>query len=226
MNTKSLFDQFLQPMANANTSSSGLDVKTLTTGAAAGGIMGLLLGSKSGLKVLGNAATFGGLAVVGGLAYRALRDWQDSKSEPSGSESLAPHKSIDFKETPAEYLANGDSPSSNLELALVLAMIAAAKADGKIDSSEQRRIFESIDKAPLAKADKETVFQSFDEVPSPEQISSFVKTLEHRSEVFLVSCLSADSQHPQVQAHLSKLAQALELPNELVERLKLQRDQE
>jgi len=225
MNTKSLFEQFLKPLADSKMA-GGFDGKTLGTGAAAGGIMGLLLGSKSGRKVLGSAASVGGLAVVGGLAYRALREWQEGKAATLPAEAAAPRNTTAFRADSDEDSRNESSASSNLELALVFAMIAAAKADGQIDSSEQRRIFESIDKAPLSKAHKDAVFQSFDEVPSPEQISSLVKTLEHRSEVYLVSCMIGDSEHPQVHAHLSHLARALELPNELVEQLKLQRDNE
>jgi len=43
----------------------------LAGGAAAGGIMALLVSSKSARKVAGTAATYGGAALLGGLAYRA-----------------------------------------------------------------------------------------------------------------------------------------------------------
>ncbi|MEM8665240.1 MAG: DUF533 domain-containing protein, partial [Pseudomonadota bacterium] len=43
----------------------------LITGAAAGGLAGLLLGSKKPRKIAGTALKVGGVALVGGLAYKA-----------------------------------------------------------------------------------------------------------------------------------------------------------
>ena len=47
----------------------------LAGGAMTGGVMALLLGNKSARKFAGTAATFGGAALLGGLAYKAYKNW-------------------------------------------------------------------------------------------------------------------------------------------------------
>ncbi len=51
----------------------------LAGGALAGGLVGLLAGTKTGRKIGKNALAYGGTAVLGGLAYKAWRDWQSGK---------------------------------------------------------------------------------------------------------------------------------------------------
>ena len=53
----------------------------LMGGAAAGGVVALLLGSKKARKFAGKAAGYGGAAVVGGLAYRALQNWRQAPQQ-------------------------------------------------------------------------------------------------------------------------------------------------
>ena len=48
-------------------------------GAVAGGLAALVLGSKGGRKLAGDALQLGGMAVVGALAYKAYRDWQAAR---------------------------------------------------------------------------------------------------------------------------------------------------
>src|SRR4051794_4768464 len=49
-------------------------------GALAGGLAGILLGTRQGRKVAGTAATVGGMALVGALAYEAYRNWQSGRA--------------------------------------------------------------------------------------------------------------------------------------------------
>jgi uncharacterized membrane protein YebE (DUF533 family) len=55
----------------------------LAGGVAAGGVMALLMGNKSARKLAGKAATFGGTALLGGLAYKAYQNWQGNQSPQS-----------------------------------------------------------------------------------------------------------------------------------------------
>src|SRR5690606_608407 len=48
-------------------------------GLAAGGLLGLLLGSRKGRKMAGSLITYGGAAALGLMAYRAFRNWQDGQ---------------------------------------------------------------------------------------------------------------------------------------------------
>lgn len=51
----------------------------LAGGAAAGGVMALLMSNNSARKVMGNVATIGGSALVGGIAYKAFDNWKQNR---------------------------------------------------------------------------------------------------------------------------------------------------
>ena len=51
----------------------------MASGALAGGLATILLGSKMGREFAGDAVKLGGMAVIGGLAYKAYQDWQASR---------------------------------------------------------------------------------------------------------------------------------------------------
>jgi len=78
---KKLFNQYLDGQAEtvAGGSSKAGGFGGLAGGALAGGLVGLLAGTKTGRKIGKNALTYGGTAVLGGLAYKAWRDWQSGK---------------------------------------------------------------------------------------------------------------------------------------------------
>ena len=61
-------------------------LKGLAGGAAAGGLVSILLGSKGGKKLAGGALKMGGVAVLGGLAYKAWQNYQATK----GAQSTVP----------------------------------------------------------------------------------------------------------------------------------------
>ena len=55
------------------------------SGALAGGLASILLGSKKRRGFGGSAGKLGGLAFVGSLAYRAYQDWQASQAPRGGN---------------------------------------------------------------------------------------------------------------------------------------------
>ena len=89
-------------------------------GAAAGGLAGLLLGNKSGRRL----ATYGGLAALGTMAWRAYSQSRSGPVHPAPPAALKP------------------SPT---EKRIVLrAVLAAARVDGHIDEREQLLIDQEI----------------------------------------------------------------------------------
>ena len=114
-----------------------------TTGAmagAAGLAAGMLMG-KSGGKLLGKATKYGAIAALGGLAYHA---WQRSRTQTTVAGSTAApadYQPAPKHEAPSCRRPRTRPPSDALGQALVRAMIAAAKADGRIDAEENQRIF-------------------------------------------------------------------------------------
>ena len=187
-------------------------------GAAAGGIMALLLGNKSARKFAGKAATYGGLAVLGGLAYKGYQNWKNGQT-PEGSQ---PATTADIASTGTEYAPDTGNRGVPLEFTLIKAMIAAAKADGHIDAEEQTRIFDAVEQMNLSADQKGVVFDYLRSAISAREIASAVTSLEHKSEVYLASCLAIDPDHPDERAYLDELSAALQLPEGLADHLESQ----
>jgi Uncharacterized protein conserved in bacteria len=178
--------------------------RTAMTGAA-GLAAGLLLsGGKPG-KLLGNAAKLGAMAAVGGLAYKAWQNYQQGQSgqaQPPAEEAFIPAP---------------DSPAQEeLGKTLVRAMIAAAKADGRIDAEEKEAIFERLKQMPLSAEEKAWVF---DELSSPLDIDAVVAradTPEHAAEIYAASLVAISADTAAEQAYLQALAAKLKLDPALV----------
>jgi uncharacterized membrane protein YebE (DUF533 family) len=119
-------------------------LKGLAGGAAAGGLVSILLGSKGGKKLAGNALKLGGAAVLGTLAYRAWQNYQATKGAQT-TVPVEPMKDITPKVEGTAFLPSAPKERDELSLVLLRAMIAAAKADGHIDAAEQKKIFAKLD---------------------------------------------------------------------------------
>lgn len=178
----------------------------LVGGAAAGGILALLVSNKSARKLAGTAASYGGAALLGGLAYKAYKNWQYANTAMPATE--AP-----------------DSPqalSPDYQLLLVKAMVAAARADGHIDQQEQERIFAAIEQMDITNEMKGLIFDLLQQPVSVGELGRADLSIEQKSELYLASCLIIDADNWQERAHLNRLASALHLPVDLAMQLQSQ----
>lgn len=234
MNIQHLLNQFLgtsdnTPSATSNTSQAGFGNTLgkftsnipggLAGGAAAGGILALLTTSKTARKFAGTAATYGGAALIGGLAYKAFKNWQYNNGRQVDSHTGAQHLKLkdpsDFEE--AAYIS-----SSEFELTLVKAMIAAAKADGHIDAMEQQRIFKAVENMSLSNEMKGTIFDLLQNPASIDELARSVVNIEQSTALYLASCLAITSDLPEEKLYLDELAIALRLPKGLARQLQQQ----
>ena len=189
----------------------------LVGGAAAGGIMALLLGNKSARKFAGKAAKYGGAAVLGGLTYKAFQSWQQNNggqtdgTKPNGM--TTPDKSA---------FVSSDVMQPAFQLTLIKSMIAAAKADGHIDQVEQQRIFNAVEEMDLPNEMKGVVFDLLQQEIAIEELVRGIDRVEQKSELYLASCLAINPDHPSEKAHLDQLAAALALPQGLIHELQWQ----
>jgi len=90
MDINRLLDGFLGSGAGASVAGSASQAGTavkgalgnmpggLVGGAAAGGLVALLLGTKKGRKYGGAALKYGGMAALGGLAYKAYSNYKSN----------------------------------------------------------------------------------------------------------------------------------------------------
>lgn len=193
----------------------------LVGGAAAGGVMALLMGNKSARKFAGKAATYGGAALLGGLAFKAYQNWQGSRQ--GAAATAAPERqSADPSSFHQRAISQQTDQSVNPELVLVKAMIAAAKADGHIDAEEQQRIFQAVEQTSLSASEKGVIFDYLQRDIPIFEITSGVSGIEMKAEIYLASCLVITPDHPAERAHLDNLAMALQLPADLSRQLEQQ----
>ena len=190
----------------------------LAGGAAAGGIMALLMSNKSARKYAGKAASFGGAALLGGLAYKAYSNWQHNKGQHAtafdSQDELLIHKDESFKPV--------DMHAADFQLRLIKSMIAAAKADGHIDVIEQKRIFQAIEEMDLTTEAKGMIFDLLHQTITVNELATGNENIEQKSEIYLVSCLVIDLDQSTEQAYLDQLEAALELPDGLAQQLQWQ----
>lgn len=178
--------------------------RTAMTGAA-GLAAGLLMSGGKPTKLLGNAAKLGALAAVGGLAYKAWQSYQANQgtAQPAREDAFIP-------------APGNEAAHEELGKTLVRAMIAAAKADGKIDAEEKDAIFERLKTMPLSAEEKAWVF---DELSTPLDINAVVAradTPEHAAEIYAASLVAITADTPAEQAYLEALAAKLRLDPALV----------
>ncbi|MCG7585760.1 tellurite resistance TerB family protein [Photobacterium sp. OFAV2-7] len=218
---KSLMDQLLnQASKYVDSSSKSSSGKTdLLKGAAAGGLMGAVLGNKKSRKLATKygkkAAMLGGTAVVGTLAYQAYKKWQQGENvewkPASNNEEGRPSESLSYNHT-----------SIVDPLILIKAMVFAAKADGHIDSNEKQAIAQWLQQQNIDQDVEGLINRWINEPLDPQVIASEVSNLEQASEVYLVSLLAIDVDHFLEKAYLDQLASALSLPQELALRIQEQ----
>jgi len=185
-------------------------VKGLATGGVAGGLAGILLGGKTSKKLAKGTVKLGGTAALAGLAYKAYTQWQASKQAPSSVEAPS-MKDITPKPEGTPFLPGPAAQRDGMSLAILRAMIAAAKADGHIDAEEQRRIFAKLDELDLDTEEKAFVI---DELRKPLDIDAVVRsatTPELALEIYAASFLAIDPDDPAEQAYLAMLASRLKL---------------
>lgn len=182
-------------------------------GAAAGGLIALLVGTKKGRKLGGKAIKYGGMAAVGGLAYKAYRDWQEGKAVAAGGAAqalpaVAPGSAFDVDH---DHDARGD----DFRLVLMRAMIAAANADDHIDADEHRHIRAQVAEMGLGAAEKAMLYDFLSDPADAATIAALARNDEQRAEIYLASALAIDPDTVEERAYLSDLAARLNLPKGL-----------
>jgi uncharacterized membrane protein YebE (DUF533 family) len=226
MNSNSLLEQFLGADAGQKLRQAGGSVKQkadnagmggFAGGALAGGLLGLVLGNKKARKMAKGVVGYGAAAGAGALAFKAYQNWQQGKAvetapAPAPEEAAA----VDPRFQPDAAPAADGRPFT---LVLVQAMIDAAKADGHVDTTEQARLFEQVEKLGLDAESKALVFDALSQPADLNALAAAATGIEQASEIYLVSRFAIDPDHPAEKAYLEALAHRLKLPAELVAHL-------
>ncbi|MFC0384580.1 tellurite resistance TerB family protein [Muricoccus vinaceus] len=203
--------------------------------AAAGGLLGSLLGGGRRRSGGGSLMQMGGMAVLGTLAYRAWKQFQESQGVPEAARGGAAAPSAppssgpwagsatnpggapvgakgsvpDPKEFAQEEMAAADGQPFGLSV--IKAMVSAAKADGHMDNDERERIFGEVEKLGLDAEAKSFVFQAMDAPTDPVAIAALARTDAQKAELYMASRLVAEPDTAAERAYLDALAHRLGL---------------
>jgi len=218
---KKLLDQFLggQAETGGQQSGGGGNLGGVAGGALAGGLAGLLTGTKTGRKIGKNALTYGGMALLGGLAFKGWSDWRAGKT-PAAAPPSAAANSTPFAPPPAGTPFAPETGSENsLGRAFVRAMIGAAKADGHINAEEQQRIFARVTALDLDAEEKAFVMDELARPLDLDAIASDATCPETAAEIYAASLIAIDPAVPANKGYLAMLAARLRLDPALVDHI-------
>lgn len=180
-------------------------------GGLAGGALANTLTGKKARKFAGSALQLGGLALVGGLAYKA---WQNHQRGSAGGvnagTATVPVRSSFLPDSSDVEGANA------LSLLLARAVISAAKADGQIDAEEGQTILRQINSCDLPAEDKAFLFEEYGKPIDIEGLATAVDSPEHATEVYAASLLTVNPPSPAEKIYLDSLAKALSLEPGLI----------
>jgi uncharacterized membrane protein YebE (DUF533 family) len=179
--------------------------------ALAGGVLGLLLGSKQGRKMGGSVLAYGGMAALGAIAYKAYTNWQ--VQQQTGT---------------AEPQTLDRVPASQVEdhsRAILVALIAAAKADGHVDDRERQLIEGEVAKLTQDSSLLSWVDSELKRPLDPASVATHARTPEIAAEMYLASVLAVDEESFMEKAYLQELARQLKLDPALQQELTRQAKQ-
>lgn len=173
----------------------------MAAGTAMGGLGGLVLGTQTGRSIAGSAARLGALALIGGLAYKAFQNYQAGRPLITGATTpeVAP-KGSGFE--PAA-VTNGTA------MLYIQTMIAAAAADGRVDSAEQGKILGSLKQAGLDAEAEQFLADAFNNPASINDIVGSVGSPEEAIQVYTAARIAIEPDSPQEKTFLASLAGAL-----------------
>ncbi len=186
--------------------------------------MGMLLKGGGAGRLL----KVGGMAALGTMAYKA---WQEHQARQAGGAAADAGAAA---ATVAASAMAGQAPNENSnpahEQAMLVAMIAAAKADGHVDDNERAQIEQALRQAGVQESDPELLKWLDAQIKSPLNAAEVAGPAQGQPELaaklYLISVIVASgagtgSISAAEQAWLDTLGRALQLPDEV--RASLQR---
>ncbi|TIM21910.1 MAG: tellurite resistance TerB family protein, partial [Mesorhizobium sp.] len=183
---------------------------------AAGALAAVLLGTGAGRNVTGAAVKLGGLAAIGGLAYKAYQNYKAGNAPAEAPTAGEPELLPPPRDT-AFHPSQAPQGEDEFTLTLIRAMISAAKADGHIDDEERQNI---AGKLSLAGIDSDAEKFLMAELASPLDLDTLVagaKTDAQKLELYTASRLTIDPDTRAERGYLDLLAGRLGLPDALVD---------
>lgn len=190
-------------------------------GAIAVGVLALLLGTGAGRRVTGSALKVGSLAAIGGIGYKAYKNWMAQKetTDQEVKETARDAKIVNFDKL-------DDDQKNERSQILLRAMIAAAKADGHINNKEITTIHEQVTKLNLGDEVSKILEDEIAKPLNVAEIAALAKDQAMAAEIYLVSAVVTDKENSMEREYLDTLARTMELPDALVAQLQSVKEDE
>ena len=171
-------------------------------GAAAGGLGAIVLGTHAGRNLAASAVKLGALALIGGLAYKAVQNYQAGKPLIDGAHTLA-------EPAPA---GSGYEPAAvthdSAEL-YVKTMIAAAAADGRVDEGKIAKILAAEKQAGMGEHAEEFLAGELNNPASVDELADACQSPEQAVQVYTAARLAVTPDGGAEDAFLAALADKL-----------------
>jgi uncharacterized membrane protein YebE (DUF533 family) len=201
MSAWSLIEQILNSGLPAAGTPQRDDLGKYATGAAAGGVLGLLLGSRSGRRLGGTALKYGTVAALGAMAWKAYQDHQLRQPGEAPASAVPP--------VPRQALP---APAAEQQgRALLKAMIAAAKSDGHFDDRERGLVETELGRLQADPVLRDWVQAELRRPLEPADVAAAATGPESAAEIYLASLLMVDETTTMERAYLDELARQLGL---------------
>jgi len=174
-------------------------------GGGLGGLLGGLLGGGAGSSAGGytqgrstGGTNYAALASLGMMAFQAYQSWQRSQA-------AAPQQAV----RTVDQLSGPEAEDHSH--AILRALIAAAKADGRIDKQEEQLIY-----AEIRRQTSDPQLQQWldEEVSKPLDAADVAQSAQDpamAAEMYLASVMLVDDQQDAERAYLDELAGALQI---------------
>jgi uncharacterized membrane protein YebE (DUF533 family) len=186
-------------------------------GAAAGTLAGLLLGTGAGRQIAGAAARLGGLAAIGGLAYVALRNFQQGKPVVQGTIDDV-SSILGLGQAPQGFADAAGTVDDTAEI-LLRAMVAGAYSDGALTPDERTAIVGQLDSMGLGTAEKSYLDGVLAAPVSMKLIAASCITDEMKAQAYIAAHLGMNVDNAAEATFLKEFAEALGLEPQLVAHL-------
>ncbi|WP_059396074.1 tellurite resistance TerB family protein [Pseudomonas putida] len=201
MNTSDLLEQLLRAGqgSQGRQGSGGMSWQDGLGGL--GGLLGGRAGSGTGGLPQGRSAggtNFAALASLGMMAFQAYQSWQRSQA-------TAPQQAV----RTVDQLSGPEAEDHSH--AILRALIAAAKADGRIDHQEEQLIYAEIKRQT---SDPQLQQWLDEEVSKPLDVAEVAQSARDpamAAEMYLASVMLVDDQQDAERAYLDELASALQI---------------
>lgn len=146
---------------------------------------------------------YGGIAVIGMLAFNAFRKWQQQSGQGAGITTSGFHP------------ASAPGGAAAFSQVLANAMAAAAQSDGKLDQDEVNRVAAGLQKFGAGNLDQAALVQFLSTPVDPQSVVNAATTPEAALQIYAASVMAVRPDSQAEIQYLANLAQALGIDPQL-----------